>query len=815
MAYDDWVAASQEWLNDTYTGTSGYLPVDVNGLTGWPTMFALTRALQIELGISTPSDTFGPATLSGLVVHYAEVTANTANANVIAILQCAFWCKGYAGGSTFGTWSPAVEGSAVAVRAAMGLPVQLIGKITPKMFKSLLTMDAYVRIGSGTNEARSVQQWLNGRYENKAEYFLMPCDGIYSRDVQRGLMLAIQYEVLPSSTTPNGALGPSTKAGIETYGLFPNYATTPTSDGTGRPMRRLFQAALIFNRYLAPFDGNYAAATNAKQQNFQNFAALPMTSSANYATWASLLVSTGDPSRPGTAADTSTPLDAAKAASLYNAGYRTVGRYLTATGKRVQPGELSTIFNAGLTMFPIYQEWNNAAVYFSYAIGKSQGILAARRARQLGFKADTIIHFSVDYDPTGDEITALIIPFFEGVRDGLATSLAVQYRVGVYGTRNTCTRVSAAGLAVSSFVAGMSTGWSGNLGFPLPSNWAYDQILGITIGSGTAAVPIDKNIKSSSASPVSSSGLWTTPYVVKDADLTSFFWRMTTLCHLAEIEVSQSPLLDFMDGTDFVLYAIQTKNGEYMGIEWDTMAPLPELHAPPEFAAALATARASFAAAAVSSIGPSDWIDFFQSSGLGADDFDHFAASTRGYLASPLPLQLDYVSPRDMPAWGGDYASAWVDYETARLDGYSGGAFVWARDSFFTAASPSFVLSDLKADVDAYLTAKRLIDSPGRPVSDVLRELRVLSTGAAWRYSQFYAERFGGSLTNLSSAVRSVFQTQDPAIAGIVAIGLDGTRGPGNFFDYDPTAPPPAERLTEAADFAAGFVEAFVARMSL
>lgn len=42
----------------------------------------------------------------------------------------------------------------------------------------------------------------------------------------------------------------------------------------------------------------------------------------------------------------------------------------------------------------------------------------------------------------------------------------------------------------------MSTGFSGNLGFPLPDNWAFDQISTITLGSGDRQIEIDNNIKS-------------------------------------------------------------------------------------------------------------------------------------------------------------------------------------------------------------------------------------------------------------------------------------------------------------------------------
>ncbi|TCO62900.1 hypothetical protein EV192_1021040 [Actinocrispum wychmicini] len=59
-----------------------------------------------------------------------------------------------------------------------------------------------------------------------------------------------------------------------------------------------------------------------------------------------------------------------------------------------------------------------------------------------------------------------------------------------------CTRLFNEGLTVTSFVSDMSTGFSGNLGFSMPRNWAFDQIATITIGSGAGAIEIDNNVYS-------------------------------------------------------------------------------------------------------------------------------------------------------------------------------------------------------------------------------------------------------------------------------------------------------------------------------
>lgn len=63
----------------------------------------------------------------------------------------------------------------------------------------------------------------------------------------------------------------------------------------------------------------------------------------------------------------------------------------------------------------------------------------------------------------------------------------MDYRIGVYGTRNVCTQVMEAGYAVTCYVSDLSTGYSGNMGFKLPANWNFDQfseITGITDSAG-------------------------------------------------------------------------------------------------------------------------------------------------------------------------------------------------------------------------------------------------------------------------------------------------------------------------------------------
>ena len=96
---DQMVLATQKWLNKTYVGRNGYNVVQENGRTGWEVVHGLLRALQIELGISVPSDNFGPGTTARYqAAPLAKPALKGATSNKYAILQGALWCKGYDAG---------------------------------------------------------------------------------------------------------------------------------------------------------------------------------------------------------------------------------------------------------------------------------------------------------------------------------------------------------------------------------------------------------------------------------------------------------------------------------------------------------------------------------------------------------------------------------------------------------------------------------------------------------------------------------------------------------------------------------------------
>lgn len=218
-----------------------------------------------------------------------------------------------------------------------------------------------------------------------------------------------------------------------------------------------------------------------------------------------LLSSSGDTTRAASACDTATIITEEKAQTLRNNGYKTVGRYLTGnvrtssglTSKALTSQELAVIFDAGLKVFPIYQDGGYESSYFVKDQGTRDAYSAASAARRLGFPSGTTIYFAVDFDAYDYEVTDKIIPYFQEIKSAFAKmqtfSTAPKYEIGVYGPRNICIRTQEAGLTKYSFVANMSTGFSGNLGYPMPNNWAFDQFYEGTIGSGSGSIGIDKD----------------------------------------------------------------------------------------------------------------------------------------------------------------------------------------------------------------------------------------------------------------------------------------------------------------------------------
>lgn len=746
---DPWVTKVQNWLNTTYGGVPGFQWLIVNGKTGWPTMYALTRALQHELGITELSTSFGPGTLSRLS-DLGPISNTTSNKNIIRLIQGAMYCKGYdgGGGELDGIYSATTIAGVKELRQDIGLAAG-DGKITAKITKALFNMDAFVLIDGGSAAIRTIQRDLNNRYLGRADFFVIPADGYFSRAVQNALMLALQYEIGMADGVANGNFGPGTQAGIQSQGLVQSGSV----DGS-KYFVHLFQAALTFNGYSTAYNGSFSAATANTTGSFQSFAVLPVTKKADFQTWASLLVSTGDPERAGTALDCSADtVTAARAATLVANGYKTVGRYLTNTpnvpdplDKNIKPGELTTIFGAGMTVFPIFQEGADGVEYFDYVKGQLAATRADTAARSYGFKPGTVIYFAADFDAIEDEILDNVIPFFRAINDTFR-EIRSTYRVGIYGARNSCIMVSNRDLAVYSFVSGMSTGYSGNLGYPLPQNWAFDQVKEFTLGSGAGAIHIDKNIKS--GRDAGQSSVLTTPPVlpVPSADPNIGFFRFLTWLQSTVGEWFAAHPNGY--SVPRLICEYMRKN-VYEGTVWQLFCGDPT----PGFYEWVESRRVSESVQKV--------MQYREPTNGLLVTSPHTFATLNGYLAQGIPETPNDPNFVDLGGWAGDlitvlnnYIDLYDDVPTSQRPAM----LEFGKSNIGAAPNPdrNFDREDFDQDIDGYNVARACLRNPDTSMVDQIVDVLRVNGSAPSRYQRFWNSRFGGSESNALAAARRPF----------------------------------------------------------
>lgn len=729
------VQAVQEWLNDTYGKVSGWQSLDEDGVTGWATIYGLRRALQTELGISPVSSGFGDATTRGYVTKIGRIDKTTTNERLLRILSAALWCKGYQGlWETDDVTFANLYDSLSQVRQDLGL-----GKgeayVDVALMASLLSMDAYILLRAGDSKVRTVQQWLNATYSRHTGFALVPCDGVFSRPVQRALFLGLQYEFGMADDVANGVFGDGTRGGLRSQATI----GSGSSDGSHQFVH-LFQAALTFNGYKPPFNGVFDSATVSATKAFQKFLELPVNGKGDYGTWCAALVSCGDTERSTTGFDTSAQLTGPELWDLVAMGYGTAGRYLVGSGKFISAAELAALKAANVLLLPIFQRYNNDVKYMTEEIGRQHGTEATVRARALSLPDDSLIYFAVDFDPIGEVIDGPVSDYFKGVKHSLENTTTISYRAGVYGTRNVCSTLMDSGLAEAAFVAGASSGYSGNMGFPMPTKWQFNQIttIKVTLPSSGRTIDLDKDVVSRTAKPVKLSTV-VPPPVETDGSTSAtgfdalFEWlvkaEVAAEAGLVEASSFLNPLDTFSGSIpSYIGHWLQVRNPAYTGPLWDVYTPV------------VNTSTAEMAAravveAALDSLGEP----------TSARDYTHFAATLMGYRTWDVPTNKSDYGLGDLGGWALDLLSIWGDYVKAP----KGTDLLTFCLTQIGGTSGHFKRDDVIADADAWLMASQIRRKPG-PWSQAARV--VLAAPSATRVRTFYANRFGSSESNVSAA---------------------------------------------------------------
>ena len=184
---DTKVLMTQQWLNETYAGTSGYSAVDEDGITGMGTIRALIWALQTELGISADG-VFGDGTAKAFTALSTESDSSITTINhQIHILQGALYCKGQGLDPIYlnGVYTDTTKEAVRKFQEYAGLSTtDQTGIANAEVMKALLNTDAYTagysrRFGEKAHRLRRLSSAHGGVRlcgETGARWcYLIPC----------------------------------------------------------------------------------------------------------------------------------------------------------------------------------------------------------------------------------------------------------------------------------------------------------------------------------------------------------------------------------------------------------------------------------------------------------------------------------------------------------------------------------------------------------------------------------------------------------------------------------------------------------------
>ena len=174
---------------------------------------------------------------------------------------------------------------------------------------------------------------------------------------------------------------------------------------------------------------------------------------------------------------------------MKNHDYSIVGRYISGTvgerSKALTIDEIEVLKRNKIDLFLIFQEGARGIDYFTTKDrAKNYGDLINQKMKELKIPNNNVIFVAVDFDIFEYDFIKYIVPYFEQLN-----KIVIDYRIGVYASRQGCKILKERNLAFGFFVAGASTGFSGNYQ-PIPPCWHFEQFR-VDIKAGN--LPIDKD----------------------------------------------------------------------------------------------------------------------------------------------------------------------------------------------------------------------------------------------------------------------------------------------------------------------------------
>ena len=754
---DAMVLKTQQWLNNMYRGTTGYYDKDIpeTGKTGWTTIYALIRALQIELGITNTADSFGPTTIAKFNERFPngiqqQSSNDETGSNIYSIIQGALWCKGYStGASGITTHFYGGTGGAIQQLKVDAGCNNTTSTVTLNVMKALLSMDQFVKVSGGTDKIRQIQQMLNRDYESYIG--LCPCDGLYGRQMNKALIKVLQAIEGYSVADATGNFGSGTKANlpiIPTNGIMNQIKEAKAT--------YLVKFALCCNGY--DIDISTSVWNNELTtiiSRFQSDICINKTGICDVDTWMSLLLSKGNPDRSCIACDTRFEITDEVATYLKNNGYQVVGRYLTGGDfKELRANEVHRILNAGLKLFLIFQESTTDLSYFTQARGIQDAKNAVIAARKYGIPGDNFIYFAVDTDPTDYDISTYILPYFKAISE----NIDVKYKVGIYGTRNVCTQVINAGYAETCFVSDMSTGFSGNMGFKMPTNWNFDQFAEISnIAIGNNTIDLDK-VAYSNRYPVVTNIYSNISdynnYIAQLEDLyRTYKTEETGSCTPQDILLGVTNFLRSFNYGDNIWYVVTLREIDNEFIEYVRTESNLLYNSLREYAATINNTTKALH-------------DNFG----GYIDIGHLAATIEGYLYPNLVDDYWF-------GWGGDLSTLMLDVDEEFSKESNTKTYVELARKLLGANS-SFGYADVCTDADAIYIANRIRNNMTyRPLSAAISYYYY--SDAETRMSNYLTDLNLTSSTNLETIMSVIDSKMGSSMTGAVINNILG-KNPSN-----------------------------------
>lgn len=748
---DPQVKIAQTHLNSTYGHKAGWTRLTEDGVAGWNTIYGLRKALQVELGIAQLATGFGDKTRSAFIEQLGVIAEHQDTPmKVLRIVNWSLWCKGQSGvyddpasPVTFAFID--IARAITNLQGALGLTIN--SSVDVKLMAFLLSMDSHVLARPGRSAVRQIQQWLNGTFANRRDFEIVACDGVVTRNTQKALLLAFQYELGMADGVANGNFGPGTRDGLRGVRLAPG-----AIDGSKRYVH-LLKVCLVFNEIDVPWSGTYDESTQTKVTSFQAFMELPVSATVEYGTWCALLVSSGDPDRPTIGIDTNEQMGSNKYRDLANKGYTHVGRYLTNAGAFLSLAEIEAFGRYGLNLLPIFQRRNDLAEHMTYDNGYDQGTDAIVRAREIGLPANSVIYAAADADFVGEVVERNVMEYYRGFKDAISVH-AYGFTLGAYAPRLVCRALIDRLYSTNLFVSASSVGYSGNIGVPMPARWDYMQIAVdkrmLLDGQGTA---YDSVVVSSGAPQLRGANIaGAPPHRYGDRTSTGidsvFAWMVR-----AEVFVQRSlegELSRWSPGGGLRVMCNFLRLDHYNDATWTA-------YFAPMFVNVVTvptSAEYHLAAGLLSQ----------RSKPVSGYDWPHFAATTLGYLLWGVPVphvgNISFVG--DLGGWLLDLLSMFSEIDpeatTSAVEEY-----VFANVG---SAGGSFGWRDLLADVDAYLVAFHTPTADANAVAvDWLRKVWLPSP--ARRVADFYEIAFVSSATSVENYLRRFYWAADSSVPGL------------------------------------------------